>query len=77
MIGGGIGAFIGIVHRIASYMGEDYILVGGAFDVDYQKSLEFAEGLELDANRVYKDIDEFIEKEKPFLPISELNWFPS
>lgn len=70
MIGGGIGAFIGIVHRIAAYMGEEITLVGGAFDVDYKKSQEFAEGLELDPNRVYTDIDQFIEKEKA-LPAEE------
>src|SRR5690606_10380517 len=63
MIGGGIGAFIGIAHRIASYIGEEYVLVGGAFDVDYNKGLEFAEGLGLDKERVYKDIDTFVEKE--------------
>lgn len=64
MIGGGIGAFIGIVHRIASYMGEEYILVGGAFDLDHQRGLEFGKSLALDPARVYKDIDQFIEKEK-------------
>lgn len=63
MIGGGIGAFIGIAHRIASYMGEEYVLTGGAFDADYNQGLEFAKGLELDSSRVYKDIDTFIEKE--------------
>lgn len=70
MIGGGLGAFIGIVHRIASYMGEEYVLVGGAFDVDYAKGREFADGLGLDANRVYKDIDDFIAKENA-LPVDE------
>ena len=63
MIGGGIGAFIGIAHRIASYIGEEYELIGGAFDVDYNKGLEFAEGLGLNPERVYKDIDTFVEKE--------------
>lgn len=70
MIGGGIGAFIGIAHRIAAYIGEEYVLVGGAFDVDYNRGLEFAEGLGLDAERVYKNIDTFIEKELA-LPVEE------
>ena len=35
MIGGGHSSFIGIVHRIASYIGEEYRLVGGAFDTDH------------------------------------------
>lgn len=70
MMGGGLGAFIGIVHRIASYLGEEYTLIGGAFDVDYGKGQAFAEGLGLDPNRVYKDIDEFIKREKA-LPAEE------
>lgn len=69
-MGGGLGAFIGIAHRIASYIGEEYTLIGGAFDVDYKKGQEFAEGLGLDPNRVYKDIDAFIEGEKA-LPADE------
>ena len=35
MIGGGLNSFIGIVHRIAAYMGEEYTLIGGAFDSNY------------------------------------------
>ncbi len=63
MIGGGHGAFIGIVHRIAAYMGEEYILTGGVFDSDYDQSVDFAEQLELDTSRVYEDLDRLIERE--------------
>jgi predicted dehydrogenase len=63
MIGGGHGSFIGILHRVAAYMGEDYNLVGGAFDVDYERAKQFANELELDLSRVYENIDVFIEKE--------------
>lgn len=63
MIGGGLSSFIGIVHRIAAYIGEEYTLVGGAFDTDYDKALEFAKKLELAPNRTYPNIDTFIEKE--------------
>jgi predicted dehydrogenase len=63
MIGGGIGAFIGDAHRRASRICNEYELIGGAFDVDYERSREFAhmEGLSLD--RCYPDIDSFIEGE--------------
>ncbi len=64
MIGGGHGAFIGIVHRIAAYMGEDYHLVGVAFDSDYSRAKDFAEGLELDLSRVYDTVDSLIEQEQ-------------
>ena len=42
MIGGGIGAFIGDAHRRASRICNDFELVGGVFDSDYEKSKEFA-----------------------------------
>ncbi|MFT5641678.1 MAG: putative dehydrogenase [Cyclobacteriaceae bacterium] len=63
LVGGGSRSFIGIVHRIAAYMGEQYTLVGGVFDVDYEEGLAFANKLELDPARTYHDIAEMIEKE--------------
>ncbi len=63
MIGGGIGAFIGDAHRRASRICNDYELVGGVFDIDYEKSREFAvkEGISLD--RCYKSVDALIKAE--------------
>jgi len=63
MIGGGSNSFIGIVHRIASYIGEDYELVGGAFDVDFDQAKAFAKTLDLDPKRIYANIDDFITSE--------------
>ena len=37
LIGGGLSSFIGIVHRVAAYMGENYVLTGGVFDIDFDK----------------------------------------
>ncbi len=70
MIGGGLNSFIGIVHRIAAYIGEEYTIVGGAFDTDYDQALKFANQLELDPSRTYPNIDTFIEKESA-LPENE------
>ncbi|MEP0368252.1 MAG: Gfo/Idh/MocA family oxidoreductase [Cyclobacteriaceae bacterium] len=70
LIGGGPRSFIGIVHRIAAYMGEDYKLVGGVFDLDHAVGTEFADKLDLDTSRSYADLDSFIEKEKA-LPAEE------
>ena len=63
MIGGGIGAFIGDAHRRASRICNDYELVGGIFDVDNEKSKQFAirEGINL--NRCYESIDSLITAE--------------
>ena len=53
MIGGGRGAFIGAVHRIASQMDGQTELVAGAFSSDPEKSAASGADLFLDPNRVY------------------------
>ena len=63
MVGGGIGAFIGEVHRKASRVDGGIQLVAGAFDVDPKKSLKQGKILGLDKNRVYKTYTDMIEKE--------------
>ena len=63
LIGGGLSSFIGIVHRVAAYIGENYVLTGGVFDVDFDKGNQFAAQLELDAARSYPSLEIFIEKE--------------
>ena len=63
MIGGGLGAFIGDAHRRASRIVNDYELVAGAFDVDYERAKEFAKSEGIDLGRTYPDIDAFIAGE--------------
>ncbi|MBE9583071.1 Gfo/Idh/MocA family oxidoreductase [Mucilaginibacter sp. JRF] len=64
MIGGGQGAFIGAIHRIASRIDDHYELVAGAFSSNAEKSR--ASGLELGVSpeRAYTSYQELIEKEK-------------
>ncbi len=63
MIGGGIGAFIGDAHRRASRICNDFETVGGVFDVDYEKSKEFALQEGIDMGRCYENIDSLIKSE--------------
>ena len=63
MIGGGIGAFIGDAHRRASRICNDFELVGGVFDADYEKSKEFAKNEGINPERCYKSVDELIKSE--------------
>jgi predicted dehydrogenase len=63
MIGGGIGAFIGDAHRRASRICNDYELVGGVFDVDFEKSKEFARMEGIAADRCYESVDALIKNE--------------
>lgn len=70
MIGGGQGAFIGAVHRIAARIDDEYELVCGAFSSDAERSKASGILLSLDPSRVYSSYAELIEKEKQ-LPENE------
>ena len=63
MIGGGIGAFIGDAHRRASRICNDFELVGGVFDSDYEKSMLFAKNEGISAERCYKSVNALIKAE--------------
>ena len=53
MVGGGRGAFIGAVHRIAAQMDGQAELVAGAFSSDPQRSRDSAADLFVAAERAY------------------------
>ncbi len=63
MIGGGPGAFIGGVHRMAMRLDGQIELVAGAFSRNPEKSRAQGAELYLDPARVYGDYREFIQKE--------------
>lgn len=63
MVGGGPGAFIGAIHRMAAIMDGEIELVAGAFSSDPQKSKQAGEQLNLDPQRVYPSFEEMIKKE--------------
>ena len=64
ILGGGGDSLIGVLHRIASSMHDNYEIVGGVFNPEYEESLKFARHLALDESRVYKDYETFINEEK-------------
>ncbi|MBK8632459.1 MAG: Gfo/Idh/MocA family oxidoreductase [Saprospiraceae bacterium] len=70
MVGGGIGAFIGGVHRMAALLDGQIELVCGAFSSDAERSKLSGEGLFIAPERVYGSYIEMIEKEKT-LPLGE------
>ena len=55
MVGGGPGAFIGAVHRMAAALDGEYELVAGAFDVDPALSKQQGAELGLDPVDVLDD----------------------
>ena len=65
MIGGGIGSFIGAIHRNAAFLDNCIELVSGSFSSDFNNSLETGKNLYLDPRRIYKSYDEmFLEELK-------------
>jgi len=64
MVGGGPGAFIGNVHRMAAALDGQIELVCGAFSSDPSKSKEAGKDLFLDEDRVYTNFELMILKEK-------------
>lgn len=64
MVGGGQGAYIGNIHRIAARMDGAWQLVAGAFDVDPERGRAFAETQGIAADRSYGDYNELIASEK-------------
>ncbi len=63
MVGGGTGAFIGAVHRIAARMDGHFTLVAGALSSDPDRSRESAVALGLDPARSYDSFAEMAEAE--------------
>lgn len=63
MVGGGRGAFIGAVHRMAAALDGQIDLVCGAFSSSPEKSRASGADFYLDESRVYGSFQEMIEKE--------------
>jgi predicted dehydrogenase len=70
MAGGSREGFIGQVHRIAAALDGQIELVCGAFSSDASRSLETGRSLFLKEERIYRNFEEMILKEKS-LPDSE------
>ena len=63
MVGGGEGAFIGAVHRIAARMDDHYELVAGALSSTPEKARRSGEALGLAPDRVYADYESMAKAE--------------
>ncbi len=70
MVGGGLGAFIGAVHRSAARLDGEFEIVGGAFSSTPEKSVESGRTLGVPDDRNYRSWEEMLEAEQR-LPESE------
>ena len=64
MVGGGPGAFIGPVHRMAAELDGKIELVAGAFSQSPEKSRQAGETYKLDPERAYGDYKAMLEAER-------------
>ncbi|SDQ17582.1 Gfo/Idh/MocA family protein [Flagellimonas zhangzhouensis] len=63
ILGGGGDSLIGVLHRVASFINDNYEIVGAVFNPNYDDNLAFAEEIDVPTNRIYKDFDTLIEEE--------------
>ncbi|GAB3481714.1 Gfo/Idh/MocA family protein [Marinomonas epiphytica] len=64
MVGGGDGAFIGAIHRIATRLDDRFELVAGALSSDPQRALTSALKLGISEERSYANFDDMARQEK-------------
>lgn len=64
MVGGGRGAFIGAVHRIAARLDDRWELVAGALSSDPERARLSGEDLLLKPDRIYGDFNEMARRER-------------
>ena len=70
VLGGGGDSLIGVLHRVASHINDNYDIVGGCFNPDFKTNKAFAREIDIPLQRIYPDFDTLIEEELK-LPESE------
>lgn len=63
MVGGGQGAFIGAVHRLAARMDDRYELVAGALSADPHRAHDSAAALHIEPARSYENFADMAQRE--------------
>ncbi|SHJ64570.1 Gfo/Idh/MocA family protein [Maribacter aquivivus] len=63
ILGGGGDSLIGVLHRVASFINDNYQITGAVFNPDFDASMAFAKEIDVPLNRIYKDFDTLIEEE--------------
>ncbi len=63
ILGGGGDSLIGVLHRVASHINDNYQIVGAVFNPDFEQNMNFAKEIDIPTNRIYKDFDTLIEEE--------------
>ncbi|MGK0418708.1 MAG: putative dehydrogenase [Halopseudomonas sp.] len=70
MVGGGEGAFIGVIHRLAAFLDGEIELVCGAFSSDPKRAQRSGAALHLPAERAYTSYQQMMSSEAA-LPVNQ------
>ena len=62
ILGGGGDSLIGVLHRVASSMFDQFQIVGGVFNPIWKENIGFVEKIGLPTNRVYIDLIHSLQK---------------
>ena len=63
MVGGGHGAFIGAVHRMAARLDDEFELIAAALSADPARAIASGQALGLAAERIYESYTQMLERE--------------
>ena len=63
ILGGGGDSLIGVLHRVASQINDNYEIVGAVFNPNFEENIAFAEQIDVPTNRIYRDFDTLVEEE--------------
>lgn len=63
ILGGGGDSLIGVLHRVASQINDNYEIVGAVFNPIFEENIGFAEQIDVPTNRIYRDFDTLVEEE--------------
>jgi predicted dehydrogenase len=63
VLGGGGDSLIGVLHRVASSMFDQYQIIGGVFNPTWEENIGFAEKIGIPTDRIYIDFDTMVAEE--------------
>lgn len=63
ILGGGGDSLIGVLHRVAAHINDNYEIVGAVFNPNFDDNMAFAKEIDVPTNRIYIDFDTLVEEE--------------
>ncbi len=68
ILGGGGDSLIGVLHRVASHINDNYQITAAVFSADWEQSKGFAREIDIPTDRIYKDFETMVEEEMKLPP---------